>query len=88
MHFEFGKPISEKLSKALRSHISKNDIADIALISNVGTSTLRDVVYRRNSVTENNYKAVIDLTERALQNCHETRQKFLSNEKFLSKITK
>ena len=65
----FGKPISEKLSSYLRTYTDKFDRADVSTKTNVGTSTVRDVVYRSNALTENNSKAIIELMRIAIKNC-------------------
>ena len=64
----YGKPISEKLSEVLRRNTSKNDLANIAIKSNVSFSTIRDVVYRANSLTKLNTKAISLLMHAAFEN--------------------
>ena len=56
---DYGKPISERLSEILRRNLSKNDYANIAIRTNVSFSTIRDVVYRTNSLTKANAKAIL-----------------------------
>lgn len=65
---DFGKPISERLSEILRRNVSKNDYANIAIRSNVSFSTIRDVVYRTNSLTKANAKAIVLLIHAAFEN--------------------
>ena len=65
---DFGKPISEKLSEIIRRNTSKNDFANIAIQSNVSFSTIRDVVYRTNSLTKLNAKAISLLIHAAFEN--------------------
>ncbi len=65
---EFGKPISEQLSTILRRNASKDDFANIAGRSNISFSTIRDVVYRTNSLTKANAKAISLLVHTAFEN--------------------
>ncbi len=65
---DYGKPISERLSNVLRRTTSKNDLANIALRSSVSFSTIRDVVYRTNSLTKSNAKAIALLIHVAFEN--------------------
>ncbi|MCK0161135.1 hypothetical protein [Allomuricauda sp. F6463D] len=65
---DYGKPISEKLSMVLRRYTSKNDFANIAIRSNVSFSTIRDVVYRTNSLTKLNANAISLLIHAAFEN--------------------
>lgn len=64
----YGKPISEKLSDYLKKYTNSNDRANAATISGVGTSTIRDVMYRNNSLTEENSKGIIELMRIAIKN--------------------
>ncbi|MER3319410.1 MAG: hypothetical protein RIB79_14050 [Allomuricauda sp.] len=65
---DFGKPINEKLSEIIRRNTSKNDFANIAIQSNVSFSTIRDVVYRTNSLTKLNANAISLLIHAAFEN--------------------
>ncbi|MBW8245020.1 hypothetical protein K1F50_19605 [Muricauda oceani] len=65
---DYGKPISARLSEVLRRNTSKNDLANIAIQSNVSFSTIRDVVYRTNSLTKLNAKAMSLLIHAAFEN--------------------
>lgn len=65
---DFGKPISERLSEILRRNVSKDDYANIAIRSNVSFSTIRDVVYRTNSLTKANATAICLLMHAAFEN--------------------
>lgn len=65
----FGKPISDKLSNYLRKHTDKFDRANVSTKTNIGTSTIRDVVLRTNSLTESNSKAILELMKIAVKNC-------------------
>lgn len=87
MEFKHGKPISAKLSEALKTHISSSDRADISRLCNVSPSTLREVMYRNQSITENNETGIRMMVERALNNCKSMGKKFIENEGFLEKFT-
>ncbi len=65
---DYGKPISERLSNVLRRTTTKDDLANIALRSSVSFSTIRDVVYRTNSLTKSNAKAIALLIHVAFEN--------------------
>lgn len=65
---DYGKPISERLSTILRRNVSKNDFADVAIRSKVSFSTIRDVVYRTNSLTKTNAQAIALLVHTAFEN--------------------
>lgn len=65
---DYGKPISEKLSITLRRNSSKNDFANIAAATAVSFSTIRDVVYRTNSLTKSNSKAILELVRISFEN--------------------
>ncbi|MEE9361805.1 MAG: hypothetical protein V3U92_04330 [Cellulophaga sp.] len=65
---DFGKPINEKLSKILRRNTTKEDFANIASVTRISFSTIRDVVYRTNSLTISNSKAIASLVNTAFQN--------------------
>ena len=65
---DYGKPISERLSETLRRNLTKNDYANIAIRSNVSFSTIRDVVYRTNSLTKANAMAICLLVHAAFEN--------------------
>lgn len=70
---DYGKPISKRLSTVLRRTTSKDDLANIALRSNVSFSTIRDVVYRTNSLTKSNAKAIALLVHVAFENAIATK---------------
>lgn len=65
---DFGRPISERLSEILRRNTSKNDLANIAIQSEVSFSTIRDVIYRTNSLTKVNAMAISLLIHAAYEN--------------------
>lgn len=72
---QFGKPISEKLSNYLRQYTDKDDRADVSIQTGVGTSTIRNVVFRSNTLTEDNSRAIVALVEIALTSCREIMEK-------------
>ena len=53
----YGKPISEQLSGYLRTYTDKHDRANVSVETGVGTSTIREVMYRTNPVTKRNSNA-------------------------------
>lgn len=65
---DYGKPISEKLSNILRRNVTKNDFANISGKTNISFSTIRDVVYRTNSLTKSNSVAIKMLAHTAMEN--------------------
>lgn len=66
---KFGNPISEELSNYLRKYTDKDDISNAAIETGVGRSTVRNVVYRSNTLTEGNSIAIIALIDIAITNC-------------------
>lgn len=61
--------ISKELSDYLREFTDLNDRADIVNeVGGIGSSTLRDLVFRVNPVTENNLPALKALMLRASKN--------------------
>jgi len=87
-HEDFGKPISERLSIILRRNTSKNDYANIALKSSVSFSTIRDVVYRTNSLTKSNAKAIVLLVHVAFENSIALKLQAESDTEVLNKMLK
>jgi hypothetical protein len=65
---DFGKPISEELSENLKKYTSKDDRADVSIKTGISVSTIRDVVYRANMLTENNSIGIIELIKVAIAN--------------------
>lgn len=63
---DFGFPISSELSDFFRKHTNKNDRADVSRLTGVGTSILRDVIYRTRSLTDDNSKGIIELIKIAV----------------------
>jgi len=83
---EYGKPISERLSAILRRNSSKDDLANVAARSNVSFSTIRDVVYRTNSLTHTNAKAIGILIQVAFENSVAYQLQAESDKNYLDKI--
>lgn len=65
----FGKPISAELSKYLLTYTNKADRAQVAIDTSVGLSTIRDVVYRSNTLTQKNSEGIVELMRIAVHNC-------------------
>lgn len=65
---DYGKPISEKLSAVLRRNTTKSDFANVATQTNISFSTIRDVVYRTNSLTKSNSVGIEVLIKTAFNN--------------------
>ncbi|MCL6266740.1 hypothetical protein [Flagellimonas myxillae] len=85
---DFGKPISEELSTILRRNLNKNNIADIAARSSISFSTIRDVVYRTNSLTKANSVAVALLIHAAFENSIARKLQSAGDIMFLDKLLK
>lgn len=83
-----GCPITEELSDLLKKYTDSNDRADVSFKTRVGTSTIRDVVYRTNTLTESNSKAIRELTIVALKNCAHQIKESSSNVKQLEGFLK
>lgn len=83
---EYGKPINEKLSIILRRNTSKDDFANVAAITNVSFSTIRDVLYRTNSLTYSNSKAIRELIKIAFDNALGTQLRAENDKLFLNKL--
>lgn len=82
----FGKPISVQLSEYLKANISKNDLADVATKTDVSISTVRDVMYRNNGLTENNSTAIVELVKIAIANCNNMIGETRRAKSFLEKL--
>lgn len=79
--------ISPILSEYLKEFTTKDDRADIvSKVNGVSTSTLRDVMYRRNSVSEYNLPAVKLLLLKASENAEAKIQKARNCKKEIKKV--
>lgn len=85
---DYGKPINEQLSTILRRNVTKDDYADIASRINVSFSTIRDVVYRTNSLTKTNAKAISLLIHAAFENSIATKLQADGDILFLDELLK
>jgi len=83
---DFGKPINERLSSILRRNTSKDDFANVAAITNVSFSTIRDVIYRTNSLTYSNSKAIRELIKIAFDNALARQLQSENDKHFLNKL--
>lgn len=69
MLFNYGNPISELLAQYLKDYTDNNDRANVAAKTGVSISTIRDVTYRANNLTEGNSVAIVELMRVAVVNC-------------------
>lgn len=69
---DFGKTISQKLSAYIKTHTGKVDHAEVASELGVSPSTIRDVIYRTNVLTERSAPAIIEMMRRAIKNCDQS----------------
>lgn len=83
---DYGKPIDEQLSIVLRRNCSKDDFANLACNTGVSFSTIRDVVYRTNSLTKSNVKAINALIQVAFDNSLAHQLQAEGDKKFLNKL--
>lgn len=83
---EYGKPINERLSIMLRRNTTKDDFANVAAITNVSFSTIRDVLYRTNSLTYSNSKAIRELIKIAFDNALARQLQAENDKRFLNKL--
>ncbi len=82
----YGKPINEKLSITLRRNTTKDDFANVAAYTNVSFSTIRDVVYRTNSLTKSNSRAIKALVKVAFDNSLAKQLQAEGDKKFLNEL--
>ncbi|MFS4492830.1 hypothetical protein [Maribacter sp. 2308TA10-17] len=83
---DYGKPISERLSTILRRNATKDDFANVAADTRVSFSTIRDVVYRTNSLTYSNSKAIRELIKVAFDNALAHQLQAENDKRFLNKL--
>jgi len=65
---DFGQPITQELSNYLRHYTNHKDRANVSNNTGMGPSTIRDVAYRQNSLTEANSVAITELARVAVSN--------------------
>lgn len=82
----YGKPINERLSSTLRRNTTKDDFANIAALTDISFSTIRDVVYRTNSLTKSNSKAINAIIKIAFDNSLATQLLAEGDKHFLNKL--
>jgi hypothetical protein len=83
---DYGKPINEKLSITLRRNTTKDDFANVASNTGISFSTIRDVVYRTNSLTKSNSMAIKELIRNAFENSLATQLQAQGDKRFLNKL--
>ncbi len=83
---DYGKPINEKLSITLRRNTTKDDFANVASNTGISFSTIRDVVYRTNSLTKSNSMAIKELIRIAFENSLATQLQAQGDKRFLNKL--
>lgn len=83
---DFGKPIYEKLSVILRRNTTKDDFANVAASTGISFSTIRDVVYRTNSLTYSNSKAIQELIKVAFDNALARQLLSATDKRFLNRL--
>jgi hypothetical protein len=81
----FGKPLNVELSNYLNSYIGKNEYANVSEKTGVSISTIKFVVLRVNTLTENNSVAIIELMKIAVEKCNTSMQNAKEAKKFLEK---
>lgn len=84
----YGSPISEELSEIIRRYTTSRDIAEVARNEKAGTSTIRDVLYYRNSLTKKNADAIIEMAKIAFHNCMNQRKQTEKDAEFFAKEIK
>lgn len=70
-----GKPIDIQLSEYLKIYTNKEDRKSVARACGMSESTLRDLVYQGNKVTEKNRSALSVLIDVAKENCLQSIEK-------------
>lgn len=67
---DYGIPISVELSEAVRRYTNHHDRAEASRLTGIGSSTVRDVVFRNNNLTEDNSKAILVMINTARIHCN------------------
>ncbi len=83
---DFGKPLDERLSITLRRNTSKDDYANVAGRTSISFSTIRDVIYRTNSLTKANSKAIRALVRIAFDNSLAKQLQAEGDKKYLDRL--
>jgi len=71
MKLNYGKPISDKLSAALRWNLRDKDYEEIASKWGYRPATARAITYGNAAATTQNNALLHDLLKRALENCRD-----------------
>jgi microsomal dipeptidase-like Zn-dependent dipeptidase len=66
---QIGFPITQELSELIREYTNTSDYSDVMAKTGYSHSMIRDLVYRKRSLTENNIQSIKELTIIALKNC-------------------
>lgn len=90
---QYGVAISEKLSETIKRYTDNGDQANVTISLrekgiNVGTSTIRGVIYRNNSLTESNAIAIEEMARIAIKNCEMEIEDAKLSKSYLNKTIK
>lgn len=66
---DYGMPIAKELGETINKYVDQDDRAEVARITGVGTSTIRDVIRRLNSLTEANMPGIEAILKIAQYKC-------------------
>ena len=86
MNIEVGKIISQEVSDLLRDFSTKENRANVSINSNISASTLREITYRNQAVSEYSLPAVKSLLKIARENAVESEKKSRQSAKELLTI--
>jgi len=81
----YGKIISEQLADYLNKYTTASDRANVSEATGVGVTTLRNIVYRTNNLTENNSIGVLELMRTAIANAKQEKSNAINAVKYFSK---
>ena len=82
---QFGQPISENMADYLKRHTSANDRANVAINTSMSLSTIRDVLDRKNKLTEANAVGIKELVKIAARNIAESMEESKKALKYFEK---
>ncbi len=68
---KFGNTVSEPLSELLKATITPQDRANIANKTGIGASTVRNLILRTTTITEENSRALYALLDKAIEKYNE-----------------
>lgn len=83
----YGKPISTQLSEYLKVYTSSKDRTEVSRSSGVSVSTLRDIIYSGNSISEKNAPAMLTLMKIAVRNCTKSIEKAKEFQVYYEEVT-